>query len=961
MDGSLNPRGSDTVAICQEKLDRCPTWGVHRCDRLRDLAIALFNRFKSMGVVNDIELAITYQREAISLLPIWNPQHVSCLENLAIILSIRFQHLGQIKDLEEAIEIHRKTVALLPVGHPDRASSLNNLAVGTHHWFDQQGNMEDIDEVVRLTRDALTLCSTSHPGRASWLSNLASAIHHRFDKRGNVEDIDEAIQLHREALALQSATQPDRAHCLNNLAVAVKERFGQGGNAEDIDEAAQLLREAHILLPAPHPNRATCLGNLAAVVHEQFEKLGNIEAIDEAIQLYRDTLALRLPPNPDRAGSLNNLAVALVHQFQQQGNVEDIDEAIQLHQEAIVLWPAPHSGRASCLGSLGTCLLESHAHAPDSIALSDAILAYQEAMYSSISPLDQFKAAKAWAMTADKYHHSSAIQAYSTVIGLLPQLAAFDRDLQSRQTILISHSDNLGSNAAALAIDLGQYKVAIELLEAARSIFWAQSLHLRTSLDDVQHAHPDLAAKFTELSQKLEQSSFRDTSRDLKFDSHQRVMSMEAEALKCQKLNNEWIQTVESVRSSVPGFEDFMRPKSMAKLRLAAQRGPVVVLNAGRSSCHALIVGFSGNVQCVLLPEVTREVVSALAAIIQSISSGTFISIFHTLSSRGFEPNSTDRLIGKLEDKKTDNPEAWFRVVLHILWINVVNPVIQYLKLEKSEKPPRLWWCPTGPFAFLPIHAAGIYNEEPLNECVADYVISSYTPTLAALLSPPYPTYSTNNPLQVTAVIQPNTPGFSDLPYTEDELQKLKENIPQAWLTNLGTSDSPASVKKVLQYLQNSSIIHFACHGVQDTAKPLQSALLIDSDRLTVSQIMEKSGFLHDGPENSEKDMGLAFLSACQTATGNQQLPDEAMHLAASLLFAGFRSVVATMWTIQDPDGPDVAEVFYGHLFRNADPTSNPPVFPDLNESAEALHLAVAKLKTKVPLLRWVPFVHYGV
>ena len=30
---------------------------------------------------------------------------------------------------------------------------------------------------------------------------------------------------------------------------------------------------------------------------------------------------------------------------------------------------------------------------------------------------------------------------------------------------------------------------------------------------------------------------------------------------------------------------------------------------------------------------------------------------------------------------------------------------------ESDAKPPRIWWCPTGPLAFLPIHAAGIYKE----------------------------------------------------------------------------------------------------------------------------------------------------------------------------------------------------------------------------------------------------------
>jgi CHAT domain-containing protein len=43
-------------------------------------------------------------------------------------------------------------------------------------------------------------------------------------------------------------------------------------------------------------------------------------------------------------------------------------------------------------------------------------------------------------------------------------------------------------------------------------------------------------------------------------------------------------------------------------------------------------------------------------------------------------------------------------------------------------------------------------------------------------------------------------------------------------------------------------------------------------------------------------DALLAFLSACQTARGSERLPDQAVHLAASMLFCGFRSVVGTMW-----------------------------------------------------------------
>ena len=51
---------------------------------------------------------------------------------------------------------------------------------------------------------------------------------------------------------------------------------------------------------------------------------------------------------------------------------------------------------------------------------------------------------------------------------------------------------------------------------------------------------------------------------------------------------------------------------------------------------------------------------------------------------------------------------------------------------------PRLWWCPTGPLTLLPLHAAGHHAEavggESPPRTVLDRVVSSYTPTLRALL-----------------------------------------------------------------------------------------------------------------------------------------------------------------------------------------------------------------------------------
>lgn len=141
----------------------------------------------------------------------------------------------------------------------------------------------------------------------------------------------------------------------------------------------------------------------------------------------------------------------------------------------------------------------------------------------------------------------------------------------------------------------------------------------------------------------------------------------------------------------------------------------------------------------------------------------------------------------------------------------------------------------------------------------------------------------------MVAAIQPVTPGYPQLPCTLTELSEIERYVPNECLTRLGSPGKiGASVETVFSHLSTASIVHFACHAKQDTEDPLESGFLLDDGQLKVSHIMSQA----------MPNASLAFLSACQTATGDKNLPDEAIHLAATLLFAGFRGVVATMWWV---------------------------------------------------------------
>ncbi|KAG2031796.1 CHAT domain-containing protein [Suillus americanus] len=100
-----------------------------------------------------------------------------------------------------------------------------------------------------------------------------------------------------------------------------------------------------------------------------------------------------------------------------------------------------------------------------------------------------------------------------------------------------------------------------------------------------------------------------------------------------------------------------------------------------------------------------------------------------------------------------------------------------------------------------------------------------------------------------------------------------------------------------------------------------------------------------------------AFLSACHTAVGDKETPDEVIHLAAGLQFSGFKSVIGTLWEVDDAVAKHVVKAFYENLFADLEDGG----VMDCTKAAWALNRATHSVKTKVPLEQRMVFVHIGV
>lgn len=203
----------------------------------------------------------------------------------------------------------------------------------------------------------------------------------------------------------------------------------------------------------------------------------------------------------------------------------------------------------------------------------------------------------------------------------------------------------------------------------------------------------------------------------------------------------------------------------------------------------------------------------------------------------------------------------------------------------------------------------------------------------------------------VLVVTQSDVPGYTSIPKTLVEGERVREVLAQSkYDTSLFTGDG-VSKAAVCAALSKHTWLHLACHGTQNTEDPLQSAFALHGGPLSLLDLMNTTA------DNAE----LAFLSACQTAVGDEKIPEESMHLAAGMLAAGYKGVIATMWSIGDADAPVVVKAYYRKLLKLR---ASKTLGKGETGAAYALHEATKKLRNKIgdeQFARWAPFVHFGI
>lgn len=143
-----------------------------------------------------------------------------------------------------------------------------------------------------------------------------------------------------------------------------------------------------------------------------------------------------------------------------------------------------------------------------------------------------------------------------------------------------------------------------------------------------------------------------------------------------------------------------------------------------------------------------------------------------------------------------------------------------------------------------------------------------------------------------------------DLPGAEQEAN----DIATLWKGSrvlLRKSASESVAKKIAGAFR---FLHFASHGEFNPDEPMKSRMLLSPDgendgSLTVSEI-------YDLKLNAD----MVTLSACQTGLGDVKNGDDVVGLNRGFLYAGAKSVVASLWRVPDKSTRDLMTTFYKNL-----------------------------------------------
>ena len=635
---------------------------------------------------------------------------------LACCLSARFQTTHVINDYEEAMAIADEVLADTTGNH---RSTMEEAAVLTSALLFSRLNSyhrpEYLEDTIHRLRALLCIETLSDRTRTNFGSMLDSFTQQRFNDFGVPGNprtpslrpltVTHNIPSFLWVSGVDHGPLEETVKKYREIAAPILKDGTTDKEVEAaVDKAIELSRKFLPFQQSEHQWSffpATIFADILWRAHRHTKKL---DYLDRLITLMRDLLKV-IAPTAARFRARLMLLGALFHRYDLLHHREDFEEGFQI------------------------CLL----------------VANDESGEVSV----RLKVSCAWAVSARRHAHPSMSTAYEAAMSLLQETLVFAPNLKSQHFRLACSLGEMGgfklpSDYASYQIETCRVKEAIESLERGRALLWSEMRGLRTSNDQLSAANPAFADKLADINRRLESVAVSGPGEEIQGDGGTGTGGGEGMdwigrlVITQRRLLQERGDLISHIQS-LSGFGNFLEPPLFDAIFPATAHGPIIIINQSQFSSHIIL----------LLRDSPPSVISTP-------------SNFHDRANL-----LKDDLLRVRNDKKkgldSKDYDLTLTSVLAALYELVGKPVIEKLRELEVPDNSRVWWCPTDAFCSLPLHAMGpIPSDDGKKRYFMDIYITSYTPSLSALIESRTPRSLMSDEPSLLLVAQPDTlPGAS--------------------------------------------------------------------------------------------------------------------------------------------------------------------------------------------------------
>ncbi len=208
----------------------------------------------------------------------------------------------------------------------------------------------------------------------------------------------------------------------------------------------------------------------------------------------------------------------------------------------------------------------------------------------------------------------------------------------------------------------------------------------------------------------------------------------------------------------------------------------------------------------------------------------------------------------------------------------------------------------------------GLLQSIPFEVLIPDAVTEDYfieTHEIGYAYSQSFVVHNSNLPRNASrqllgfAPVDFKFPDLMRLKYSNREIQTLEQHLGGQIFTR-----EKATKKKFIEESGKFRIVHLATHA--DANDSITPWIAFHDEKLSLHELY-----------TLEHQASLVVLSACNTAAGKHQSGEGIMSLARGFFNTGARSVLSSLWSVDDAANTEIIDVFYDEIVKGSTTTQS--------------------------------------